>query len=276
MFIDDFDFRINPISGLDYCNGYYNTGDMYINNDILYIYLHPNWYVLGERKTTFTHDHIRIDNTINDKRLRAMGYNLIGAVDESGNSAIAGSIVAAYVIMKPGFNNKDIKDCKLIQHNDELLDELADLIKRNAIVYAIGEVSVQELLTMSNYQGALLAMKRAYLNAGYTPEILLIDGKHFLDVCDREIAITDGDLKDFNIACASILAKSYRNHTITSLPKSFHDNYNLSSNKGYSDLKHTEGIFKHGITDLHKIKSCKKYMTPEDILKHNQHNAISF
>jgi ribonuclease HII len=177
-------------------------------------------------------------------------------VDESGAGPAFGSVVAASVIMPVDWSNKILNDSKKVSEKNR--EKLFDIIIKECISYSISESSVEEIEEINILQARFLAMDRAINSMNVKPEHLIIDGNRFYK--DYHIpynCIIKGDGLYTSIAAASILAKVYRDMTITSLSKTY-DKWDLQNNKGYLTKKHIELIREHGLSNLHRPKFCRK------------------
>lgn len=171
--------------------------------------------------------------------------------DEVGRGALAGSLFAAAVILPKDFYHPLLNDSKKMSPKKRYL--LSEIIKKEAIDWAIGEVTASEVDEINVLNGSFLAMTRAIKNLSHKPELLLIDGNRFKS--DLEIpyhTIIKGDSKFSSIAAASVIAKCHRDDYITSLGKEF-PHYQWDKNKAYPTLKHKIAIEKYGLTPHHRI-----------------------
>ena len=78
-------------------------------------------------------------------------------------------------------------------------------------------------------------------------------------VMPRLKSILKGDQKLFTIACASILAKVYRDKLIKNVSINY-PGYFLEKNKGYGTQKHREAIQTIGISKHHRISFLKRIL----------------
>ncbi|MES2592542.1 MAG: ribonuclease HII [Bacteroidota bacterium] len=170
--------------------------------------------------------------------------------DEAGRGCLAGPVFAAAVILPKKFKNSIVNDSKKL--NDKQRKYLRNIIEEQAISWAVGEVSVEEIDSINILNASFLAMHRAIDQLRVIPETLLIDGNRFN--AHKNIphtCIIEGDGKYLSIAAASILAKTYRDDYMDKLHEQF-PHYDWINNKAYGTLKHREAIKLHGITDHHR------------------------
>jgi ribonuclease HII len=175
-------------------------------------------------------------------------------VDEAGRGCLAGPVVAAAVILPVDFYHPLLNDSKQVKEKSR--EELSIIIKKEAIVWAIGLATAEEIDSVNILQATYLAMHRAIKDLNTTPEHLIIDGNRFKAYLNiPHTTIIKGDGKYTSIAAASILAKTTRDNYM----REFHlkyPTYNWIKNKGYGTLEHRVLMEKHGLCELHR-KSFK-------------------
>lgn len=189
-----------------------------------------------------------------------LNRNLLEAgCDEAGRGCLAGPVVAAAVILPEGFQSEVLNDSK--QLSEKQRDALRPLIEQEALAWAVGMVSPEEIDEINILNASFLAMHRAIDELSVRPEHLLIDGNRFRPYRDiLHTTVVKGDGKYLSIAAASILAKTHRDEYMQTLHEA-HPLYDWHRNKGYPTKKHREGIAAHGITPHHR-KSFT--LLPED------------
>ena len=160
--------------------------------------------------------------------------------DEAGRGCLAGSVFAAAVILPPDFKNDDLNDSK--QLSEKKRYALRPVIEREAIAWAVGIVTPEEIDKINILKASFLAMHRAIDQLAVKPEHLLIDGNRFTPYPDiAHTTVVKGDGKYLSIAAASILAKTYRDDYMDELAKEYPD-YHWTENKGYPTKAHREAI----------------------------------
>jgi ribonuclease HII len=171
--------------------------------------------------------------------------------DEAGRGCLAGPVYAAAVILPKTFKNKFLDDSKKLTDKQRKL--LRPIIEKEAIAWAVGIVSAQEIDEINILNASFLAMHRAIDQLKTKPESLLIDGNRFKKYKNiPHTCIIQGDGKYLSIAAASILAKTYRDDHMDELHKQF-PQYDWIKNKAYGTVKHRDAILKHGICEHHRI-----------------------
>lgn len=171
--------------------------------------------------------------------------------DEAGRGCLAGPVFAAAVILPKDFKNKILNDSK--QLTDKVRYELRDIIEKEALAFAVSQISNIEIDKINILNASILGMHRAVDQLKIKPELLLIDGNRFKTY--KEIphkCIIKGDAKFLSIAAASILAKTYRDDFMTEAAIKF-PGYGWEKNMGYPTKLHREGIRKQGTTPLHRL-----------------------
>ena len=178
--------------------------------------------------------------------------------DEAGRGCLAGSVYAAAVIFPEDYQNDELNDSKQLTARRRKL--LRDIIQRDALAWAVGVVSPEEIDRINILNASILAMHRALDQLQVRPEAIIVDGNRFKPyrpVVDGTAAsiphttIVKGDGKYLSIAAASILAKTYRDDYMDELAQQY-PQYDWLSNKGYPTKKHREAIRQYGITPYHR------------------------
>lgn len=171
--------------------------------------------------------------------------------DEAGRGCLAGPVFAAAVILPKDYKNKILNDSK--QLTDKIRYELREVIEKEALAFAVAQVSNIEIDEINILNASFLGMHRAVDQLKTTPELLLIDGNRFKPY--KKIphqCIIKGDAKFLSIAAASILAKTYRDDFMVEAAKKY-PYYGWEKNMGYPTKLHREGIRLRGTTPLHRM-----------------------
>jgi ribonuclease HII len=170
--------------------------------------------------------------------------------DEAGRGCLAGSVYAAAVILPPDYQNELLNDSK--QLTEKRRYELREIIERDAVAWAVGIVTPEEIDKINILNASILAMHRALDQLKVRPEAIIVDGNRFKPYQKLpHTTIVKGDGKYLSIAAASILAKTYRDDYMNQLAKGY-PLYDWLSNKGYPTKKHREAIKQYGITPYHR------------------------
>lgn len=170
--------------------------------------------------------------------------------DEAGRGCLAGSVYAAAVILPDGYNNPALNDSKKL--TDAVRKQLRTEIERDAVAWAVGIVTAEEIDKINILRASFLAMHRALDLLEVRPEAVIVDGNRFVPYQNLPYAtIVKGDGKYQAIAAASILAKTYRDDYMDALAEEY-PYYDWKKNKGYPTKAHREGIRLHGISPYHR------------------------
>ena len=170
--------------------------------------------------------------------------------DEAGRGCLAGSVYAAAVILPPDYHNERLNDSKKLTARQRYA--LRQDIERDAVAWAVGVVTPQEIDQINILNASILAMHRALDQLQVRPEAIIVDGNRFKPNRDLpHTTIVKGDGKYLSIAAASILAKTYRDDEMVRLAQEYPD-YDWQHNMGYPTRKHREAIRQHGITPYHR------------------------
>ena len=180
--------------------------------------------------------------------------------DEAGRGCLAGSVYAAAVILPDGYQNALLNDSK--QLTEKRRYELREISERDAVAWAVGIVTPEEIDKINILNASILAMHRALDQLKVRPEAIIVDGNRFKKYSPPlfgggrgealpHTTIVKGDGKYLAIAAASILAKTYRDDYMNRLAEEY-PQYDWLSNKGYPTKKHREAIRQFGITPYHR------------------------
>lgn len=171
--------------------------------------------------------------------------------DEAGRGCLAGPVVAAAVILPADFSNPLINDSK--QLSEACREELRTIILREATAWGIGICTPGEIDEINILNASIRAMHKALDALVVRPEAIIVDGNRFKPYHDiPSVTVIKGDGKYANIAAASILAKTERDHIMEALAKEY-PGYGWESNKGYPTKIHREAIRLYGATPLHRM-----------------------
>ena len=170
--------------------------------------------------------------------------------DEAGRGCLAGSVYAAAVILPENYQNDLLNDSK--QLTEKRRYQLREIIQHDAVAWAVGIVTPEEIDKINILNASILAMHRALDQLKVRPEAIIVDGNRFKPYQKLpHTTIVKGDGKYLSIAAASILAKTYRDDYMNLLAKEY-PQYDWLSNKGYPTKKHREAIRQYGITPYHR------------------------
>lgn len=177
--------------------------------------------------------------------------------DEAGRGPLAGSVFAAAVILPPDFRNELLNDSKQLTEKQRYA--LRPIIEREALAWAVAEVTPEEIDRINILQSSILGMQRALAQLSIRPEHILVDGNKWKPyVPEGELmavpadTVVHGDATYMSIAAASILAKTYRDDYMLRLHEEF-PQYGWDENKGYPTAKHYKALQEFGPTPYHRM-----------------------
>lgn len=182
--------------------------------------------------------------------------------DEAGRGCLAGSVYAAAVILPDDYRNADLNDSK--QLSEKRRAALRRVIECDAVAWAVGIVTAEEIDRMNILNASILAMHRALDGLSVRPEAVIVDGNRFRSYCPLladgirragtplpHTTIVKGDGKYLSIAAASILAKTHRDEYMLEQAERY-PCYDWQHNKGYPTKAHRDAIRLYGASPLHR------------------------
>jgi len=175
--------------------------------------------------------------------------HLVAGTDEAGRGPLAGSVVAAAVILDPSNPIDGLNDSKKLSAKKR--EALYIEIKSKALAWCIAEATAAEIDDINILWASMLAMKRAVEGLSITPEHVLVDGNRCPDLDVPATAIVGGDGIEACIGAASILAKVERDQQMVDLHEVF-PQYGFDRHKGYPTKAHMEALAEHGVTPEHR------------------------
>ena len=193
-----------------------------------------------------------------EKKVWAAGAVRVAGVDEVGRGSLFGPVVAAAVILDPGYRVRGLRDSKLLL--PERREVLARRIREHAIAWAIAAVDAARIDQINIYQASRVAMREAVLQLAPSADHLLIDAVK-IDCDLPQKAIIHGDALSASIAAASILAKVERDRMMCDWDPIF-PLYGLASNKGYSTPRHLAALREYGPSALHRQSFAPVWQNP--------------
>lgn len=192
-----------------------------------------------------------------EQLLYEKGFRHVAGTDEVGRGPLAGPVVAAAVILPPGWHHPGIKDSKKLSARTR--SELFDIITTAAVSWNWAAIEPREIDRINILQASLLAMRTAVLSLTPLPDYLLVDGPHGVQDSVPHTAIKRGDQKSQVIAAASIVAKVVRDAIMQKYDRLF-PAYHFSKNKGYGTATHIKALEQKGCCNLHR-RSFKRVVS---------------
>jgi ribonuclease HII len=173
-------------------------------------------------------------------------------IDEVGRGALAGPVVAAAVILPPFTYIKGIKDSK--QLTPKSRERFYSLIKEKALAVGVGSATHKEIDRLNIRNASFLAMKRAIrdlIKQEKKCERAIVDGFEIPKCEIPNKGIIKGDEKSVSIACASIIAKVFRDRLMSVMHNQY-PSYNFARNKGYPSPYHLKALKQNGPSFMHR------------------------
>ena len=184
-------------------------------------------------------------------------YDFICGIDEVGRGPLAGPVVAGAVILP--------KECRILYINDskqlseKKREELYDVIREQALAWAVGCVSPERIDQINILQATYEAMREAVAGLSRKPDILLNDAVTIPGIGIPQVPIVKGDAKSITIGAASIVAKVTRDRMMAEYDRVFPE-YDFAGNKGYGSAGHIEALKKFGPTPIHRRSFIKNFV----------------
>lgn len=170
--------------------------------------------------------------------------------DEAGRGPLAGPVFAAAVILPEDFHHPLLNDSK--QMSEKNRDLLRPIIEREAIAWAVEQVSAEEIDSLNILWASVTGMQRAVKRLDPRPDFLLIDGNKFRPFDGFAYkTVVKGDATYASIAAASVLAKTYRDEYMRKLALEY-PQYGWERNMGYPTREHIDAIKEFGFTEHHR------------------------
>ena len=174
---------------------------------------------------------------------------LVAGVDEVGRGPLAGAVVTAAVILDPGRPIAGLRDSKAL--TPARREALAEVIRAQALAWALGRAEVEEIDRLNILWATLLAMERAVLALPVRPDRVLVDGDRCPAVPFPVEAVVGGDASVPCISAASILAKVTRDRELVELD-ALYPGYGFARHKGYPTREHLEALARLGPSPVHR------------------------
>ncbi|MGF7215921.1 ribonuclease HII [Spirosoma lacussanchae] len=172
-------------------------------------------------------------------------------LDEVGRGCLAGPVVAAAVILPRNYTHPVLNDSKQLSRAQR--ETLRLDIERDALAWAVAEVSPADIDQINILKASFLAMHRAVDALTVRPDHLIVDGNRFVPYpMIPHTCIIKGDAHYLSIAAASVLAKVYRDTLMEKLGAAF-PAYGWAQNVGYPTPVHRAALREFGPTPHHRL-----------------------
>ncbi len=181
------------------------------------------------------------------------GMRFLAGVDEAGRGPLAGPVVAAAVMMKPGTEIEGVEDSKLLTPTRR--EELFREIMSAALSTGVGVVSHSVIDRVNILRATMQAMAEAVSRVSPRPEHILVDGPAYAAPAGSGTMpftpIIGGDRLCFSIAAASIVAKVTRDRMMVEYDSRY-PGYGFAQHKGYGTPAHLAILRELGPCEIHR------------------------
>ncbi len=191
-----------------------------------------------------------------ETRARARGFRTVAGVDEAGRGPLAGPVMAAAVVLPPGFQSKEIRDSKAL--SPKARERAFLLVTSNALAYAVAHSTPEEIDRENILRASLLAMRRAVEHLDVVPDFLYVDGNLAIPggkdgpwTAIRQEPVVSGDSRCLSVMAASILAKVTRDRLMLEYDRVY-PGYGFASHKGYPTKGHLAALAALGPSPIHR------------------------
>lgn len=198
-----------------------------------------------------------------DKQFLSEKTKNIAGIDEVGRGPLAGPVVTACVVMNYDNMIDGVFDSKKVTKKNR--EKLFNEIIKNAKSVSISLRDQNRIDEINILEATKESMKECFANSKVKVDLLLIDAVR-LEICENEKSIVKGDATSYAIACASIIAKVYRDRLMEQFSKEY-PNYDFENNVGYGTKKHIDAIKKYGVTKIHRLSFLKNIVGENECKK---------
>ena len=197
-----------------------------------------------------------------ENRWLNLGAKFIAGMDEVGRGSLAGPVVCASVIMPLDNIIDGVNDSKKLSEKKRII--LDKKIRELALSFSIVEIDPKTIDKINILNATKMGMVKAVNGLSVKPDVVLIDAVSLSDLAPtiKQESIIKGDMKSYSIACASIIAKVYRDNLMTQIADKYPE-YTFAKHKGYGTKEHIEAIKKYGPCELHRKTFIKHFVKEE-------------
>jgi ribonuclease HII len=185
-----------------------------------------------------------------ERVLRAQGFERIAGTDEAGRGALAGPLVAAAVILPPGFDLEGIDDSKLLTANQR--EAAYERIVAGAIAYVVRRIEPAVIDQRGLHRSNLALLRRCVRALPVVPDYALTDGFPVPRMPCLALGVKKGDTVSANVAAASIVAKVTRDREMGRIHRRY-PAFGFDHNKGYGTPEHLAALDRLGPTPVHRL-----------------------
>lgn len=191
---------------------------------------------------------VSVDRFFHEGEALRKGHSAVAGIDEAGRGPLAGPVVAAAVVIRDRSFEEKIDDSKKLTPGKREKAYI-DILKRCDV--GVGVSGVDEIDRLNIFNATLSAMKKAVEDLDSDPDYLLIDGRMAVDLPQERTYLIRGEQKSVSIACASIIAKVFRDRIMMDEDKKY-PAYGFARHKGYGTREHISAIKEYGLSAIHR------------------------
>ena len=180
--------------------------------------------------------------------LHSRGFEHVAGADEAGRGAFAGPLVAAAVVLPPGYVPEGLRDSKLLTplQRERLFAE----IQEHALAIGVQRIRPDRIDVIGLQRANLLALRGALNKLRTRLDYVLVDGFR-LRLRPPSLRVVKGDMVCSSVAAASVIAKVTRDRAMVRLARRF-PGYDFESNKGYRAPAHVAALWRMGPSPVHR------------------------
>ncbi len=201
-----------------------------------------------------------VDMLAYEKMWQSRGCALIAGIDEAGRGPLAGPVVAACAVMPLDDLIEGVNDSKKL--SEKKREALYPIIREKALAYSIVAVDEKRIDQVNILNATKEAMRRCLEQLTLRPDVVLVDAVQL--ECDYTVhAIVKGDALSYTIACASVLAKVYRDHLMLDFAREY-PQYGFDQHKGYGTAAHIAALRAYGPSPIHRRTFIGHFVDPDE------------
>ncbi len=176
--------------------------------------------------------------------------SLAAGVDEAGRGALAGPVSVGAVILNADMPIEGLDDSKALSALER--EALAEEIRAKALAWCVSWGSARDIERLNILQATVRAMRQAVNTLAVRPSVVLVDGNYTPKGLSMPVTtLVKGDALVAQIAAASILAKTSRDHLMQELDKTY-PGYGFATHMGYGTPEHLEALKRLGPCPAHR------------------------
>lgn len=194
------------------------------------------------------------------EQLKDHGVKYVIGLDEAGRGPLAGPILTAATVLDLDDIIDDINDSKKL--SEKKREALFPVILKKAVFKKAVAVTIEAIAKYNVRNATIKGMEECLSDCPYIEEsIVLIDGDLILSNVDlnKQKSVVKGDAKSASIAAASIIAKVTRDTIMRKYALEYPE-YLFEKHKGYGTKAHIDLIGKYGLSPIHRVSFCKKFV----------------